>query len=220
MGISKKEKKCPYCSQQVIQVKNDKKLEKILENVVKIKPELKKIEQEEAENIFRGEDVYNFHQEKPFNFTFDKVKAENNQAKNLFQVEKKPFSFDFGNVKSVNNGQNPFNSNLFSKPDFSNPADIPDDNVFHSQAQEYFEEVSKEQKSSQESESSLSVSKIIIPKKVVGPKLRGRGGHVIKGVKNTKEAREAQKQHSSSGKKRKIVSSEESSPKPQKRARK
>ena len=47
-------------------------MEKILENVVKIKPELKKIEEDEGENIFRGKDLYTFHEEKPlFNFDFE-----------------------------------------------------------------------------------------------------------------------------------------------------
>ena len=60
---SKKEKKCPYCDAKVNQVKNDRKLEKVIENCVKIRPELKREDQDEGENIFRGKDLYTFEEE-------------------------------------------------------------------------------------------------------------------------------------------------------------
>ena len=40
--ISKKEKKCPTCRVEVKQVKNDKKLGKVIEKCAEINPQLKK----------------------------------------------------------------------------------------------------------------------------------------------------------------------------------
>ena len=58
-------------------------MEKILENAVKIRPELRKKDEDVGENIFRGKDIYTFDDELSL-LKFDQIKSENQPKSNPF----------------------------------------------------------------------------------------------------------------------------------------
>jgi E3 ubiquitin-protein ligase CHFR len=60
--VSKKEKICPSCRADVYYAKNDKKLGKVIEKALKVKPDKNRGVEDEQENIFRGKDLVSFEE--------------------------------------------------------------------------------------------------------------------------------------------------------------